>query len=103
MEVCDLESVVGECGASSEKCPYAGGEFAEIEGFGEVIVGTGVEASNSAGDFVLGGEEEDWRGVASIAEGAADGESVEAREHDIENDEVVLVDVGFVESVGAGG
>lgn len=41
--------------------------------------------------------------MAGLAESAADGEAVEAREHDVEDDEVVCVDVGFIDGVWASG
>jgi hypothetical protein len=66
----------------------AGDDFAHGEGFGDVVVGSGVEAFDALVDFAAGGEEEDGGGVGALAELFDYGEAVHAWEHDVHDDGV---------------
>ena len=65
----------------------AGGEFFGAEGFGEIVVGAGVEAEDAVLLGTAGGEHDDGNGGAA-AELGEDFEAVEAGEHDVEEDEI---------------
>ena len=81
----------------------AGEEDVEGEGLGEVVVGAGVEAGDDVEVGVAGGEHQDGRAVARLAEAFGDGEAVEAGEHDVEDDDVEGVGEGEGEAVCAVG
>jgi len=63
----------------------AGEEFAGVEGLGEVVVCTHLEANDAIDVFAAGGEEEDAVGGGG-AEAGEDFEAVDAGEHDVEED-----------------
>ena len=88
---------------AAEEGGDAGGEFVGVEGFGEVVVGAEVEALDAVGDLAAGGEHEDAAVEALLAHFLAEGEAVEAGEHDVEDEEVVAVVGGGAEAVGSGG
>jgi len=66
----------------------AGGEFAGIEGFGEVIIGADFEADDAVDVITVSGEHDDRDGGGG-ADLAEDLEAAHAGEHDVENDEGV--------------
>jgi hypothetical protein len=81
-------------------------EDAEVEGLGEVIVGTGGEAFYDVFRPAAGGEQEDGSVAASFAQGADDGEAVATGKHDVEEDgggRVGSVGCGSVKQPGEGG
>ena len=63
-------------------------ELVEREGLRKVVVGAGVEPCNAVLDGIPRREHQDRRPDASCAQATADGESVETREHHIEDDRV---------------
>jgi hypothetical protein len=73
------------CGAT-EKGLDANKEDVEIEGLGEVIVGSCFEAFQDLFGAGAGGEHQDWGEVLGFAERADDGEAVCAGEHAVEDD-----------------
>ena len=77
-------------------------EHDERERLGEVVVGAGVERLGLVVLAVLRGEHEYRRPVARLAELVADLVAVDARQHDVEHDRVVLVLGGHPEPIGAG-
>ena len=64
-------------------------EFARAEGLGDVIVGSDLEAEDAVRLAALGGQENNRHGreSLSLADGAAQFETVLARDHDIEHEE----------------
>lgn len=70
-----------------------GEEFLESKGFGEVVVGSCIEALDFIVDAIQGGEHDDRGRDAGLAEGSADFEPGHAGEHHIKEDD----GVGFVE------
>src|SRR5581483_2226075 len=64
------------------------GELAERKGFREVVVGTRVEPPHAVLERVAGGQHEDRGPHPSLAEPAADLESVHVRQHDVQDDRV---------------
>ncbi|KIF06562.1 hypothetical protein PL81_06860 [Streptomyces sp. RSD-27] len=67
----------------------AGAEHDEGERLGEVVVRPGVEAFGLVVLAVLGGEHQDGGGVAVGAHAGADLGAAEAREHEVEQDDVI--------------
>ena len=102
-EIGDGEEIGLACAGAAEDGADAGEEFREGEGFDEVIVGAEFEAFDAVFDGIAGGEEEDGDGGAGAAEFLEDGPAVEAGEHDVEDDEGVLVGAGEVEGIEAAG
>jgi hypothetical protein len=75
--------------AAAAECAEAGEEFLEGERLGEVVVGSGVEATDAILNAVEGGEKEDGCVDTVAPESAADFEAVDRGEHDVEDDDVV--------------
>ncbi len=73
-------------GGAAEEGLDADEEDVEVEGLGEVVVGSGFEAFEDLFGAGAGGEHEDWGVVLGFAEGAGDGEAVLAGEHAVEDD-----------------
>ncbi len=71
----------------SQHCADACGEFLGDERFGEVVVGTCLEAGTHGVGVGAGGDHDD-RHVAQSADGAADIEPVDAGEHDVDEHDV---------------
>jgi hypothetical protein len=97
-----FEDGFGVAGASAEKCPDPGEEFGEVEGFDQIIIGARVEAADAVGGGIAGREEEDGS-VFSGAQCCEDGKAVEFRQHEVDDQGIVLGFEGFVEGIGAGG
>lgn len=74
-------------------------EFAEGEGFDEVIITAGLEAADAVIDGAFGAEEQDRGADVLGAELADEGDAVEFREHDIDDGGVVGGGGGEVEGV----
>ena len=69
--------------------PHPGEQLVERERLGQVVVGAEVEASHAVGDAVARGQEQDRRLDAALAHGAHHAEPVAARQHHVEDDQVV--------------
>ncbi len=71
-----------------EHGPDASHEFIGIEGLGEIIVGSGIQAE----DTVLlldAGRQENYREIFAPTQLLENGKAVEDGEHDVEDDEIV--------------
>lgn len=94
----------GDGGATAQEGADAGKEFLAAEGFDQVIVGAEVEAADAILDAASGGEDEDGAVEAESPQVTAEGEAVEAGEHEIEKDQVGLAVGGEGEaSLAVGG
>ena len=88
----DIESVEGGMGgsfATADEGLGAGEEFAEVEGFGEIVVRTGVEELDDSVLAFFCSEDENGGGIFAGAHAAEEAVAVELGEHEVENDEVV--------------
>ena len=74
--------------------PHAGQQLVEPERLGEVVVRAGVEAADHVLHRVARGEHQDGRVAPLAAELRRHLEAVLLGQHDVEQDDVVLVDVG---------
>jgi uncharacterized membrane protein YdfJ with MMPL/SSD domain len=72
-------------------------QLTKIERFRDVVVGTQVKACNPRLDRVTRRQHQDRDGRSTPPELVKDGEAVTDREHDVENDRVVVRQAGFVE------
>jgi len=91
----EVGDAIGDSGgdehAAAAKSFYAGEELFEMEGFDEVVVGAGFEAGHFVFGGAEGGEHEDGEVGLVGADAAAEFEAADAREDDVEDDEVVFV------------
>ena len=76
---------------AAQQRAHAGQQLLEGEGLDQVVVGAAVEAGDLVVGRVAGGEHEHRNGQTTLAQVAADAETVETRQHDVEQDQVVLV------------
>ena len=74
-------------------------QLRERERLDEVVVGAAVEARDAVGDRVARGQHQHRRPDAGSAQPAADLEAVDARQHHVEHDRVVVVRLGHPERV----
>src|SRR5882762_449597 len=73
---------------AAQQCFDAGHQLQHVEGFGDVIVRTQLEADNLVRGLTTGGEHEDGRAQAGDANVATEVESVASREHDVQDNQV---------------
>ena len=73
---------------SAQECLDAGGDFVQVEGFGDVVVGSRSQALHAIGDRVAGGEEEDGQFGVAGAQAFQRLEAVHARHLHVEDDDV---------------
>ena len=97
-EIAEGERLIYHLANAAREGAHTGEELLVDEGLGHVVVGAAVEA----GDLVLGGfaggEDEHRRGDLFAAQGFDDVEAVHLRQHDVEDDEVVLSASGIIEA-----
>ncbi|ANZ13603.1 hypothetical protein SNOUR_01415 [Streptomyces noursei ATCC 11455] len=84
--------------AAPDQRTQPGEQHDEGEGFGQVVVCAGVEPIGLVVLAVLGGEHEDGRGHAALAQFRADPVAVDSRQHHIENDHLVRVLLGQLQA-----
>ena len=80
--------------AAAVQRPDAGQQLVEAERLRQIVVGAGVEAADHVLDRVARGEHQDGRVPPLPPELGRDLEPVLLGQHDVEQDDVVLVDVG---------
>ncbi len=75
---------------AAQECADAGDELADAERLGQVVVGAALEAEHLVGFLASRREHEDRHvAVGRVApDGATDGDAVESRQHQIEDDEI---------------
>ncbi len=75
--------------AASER-PQPRQQLGEGEGLGQVVIGAAIEAGNAVAHGVAGGQHQDRRPDPGLAQSPADLEAVDAGQHQVEDDRVVL-------------
>src|ERR1700686_195985 len=80
-------------------------KFAKLKRFGEVIIRSAIESANAVLDSVSRSEHKDGHPPPGFPKPAANFESVRSGNHDVQNDQVVLVDVRLIKRIftGSGG
>jgi hypothetical protein len=98
-EVADaqLGAAVGRPAAHERAQP--GQQLAEVERLDQVVVGAGVQPLDAVLDRIAGGEHEDRRAHALVAQPAAGLEAVQPRQHHVEDDDVVRRGAGHPQRV----
>jgi len=89
-------------GRAAKKCAETGEEFAKFERLGQIIVGAVIEPGDAIFDGVSSGEHENGNCGAGLAEAVANFKTAEAGKHDVQNDQIVGIDFGLLESFGTG-
>jgi hypothetical protein len=74
---------------AAKQCPHAGHQHRERERLGEVVVGSGFERLRLVQVAILGGQHQDRRPDALRPQVGADLKAVPARQHDVQDDQVV--------------
>ena len=69
-------------------------QFAQVEWLGQVIVGPGVEQLDDLRRLVARGENEDGGHVLAATNLAHNTEAIESRQHEVEQQEVVVLELG---------
>jgi hypothetical protein len=100
-EVVDDEHGIFGVVLAADEGADAGFEFAEDAGFGDVVIGAGVEAADAVFGVVLAGEDDDVGGDAFFAHLVEEGEAVDVREAEVEDDDFVLAGGGEAVAGGA--
>src|SRR6266480_1733873 len=87
-------------GSATDQRPEPGDERHVREGFGDEVVGAGVERLRLVELAVLGGQHQDRRPVPLFAKRRADAISVDPRQHDVEDDRVVRMLARHPQTIG---
>ena len=66
----------------------AGEQFARVEGLGQVVVGAHFQAHDAVDRIALGGKHQDRDGLSPYTQAAADGQTVLARHHQVEDQRI---------------
>src|SRR5438067_13528785 len=91
-EIGNRESACLLSAAPTQKRAGAGDQFREREGFGEIIVGAGVQAVHFGLYGFESSQQEDRSRLAFGAEARAYREPINLRQHNIEDDKIIRVD-----------
>ena len=87
LQIVDAQHGAPEHRGAAEEGADAGEEFVEVEGFGEVVVGAGIEPVDAGGRVAAGRQHED-RHVVGAAQFTREFQSGLARHHDVEQYEI---------------
>ena len=80
----------GASGAPPQQGAQAGGQFVEVEGFDQIVVGAGVEAPDAVADRVAGGDDQYRHRIVALA---PEGQRLQPgfpRQADVQQDRVVF-------------
>ena len=92
---------VGQPGGAADEGADTGQEFFQVKRFDEIVVGPFVEAFDAIINTVQGSKDQD-RSLLRLAKFLEHLPAVEAGEHEVENDGVVVPSTGFVEALMPG-
>src|SRR5262245_8706902 len=95
-EIGDLHGLRTQRGAPPQQRPQARQQFMEIERLDQVIVRARVETRDAIRRRVARRQHQDRESQTFRAQLAADFEAVLERQHDVENDQVVIVDARLI-------
>src|SRR6185437_14713901 len=92
---------VGRAFAAANKRLRSRDQLTEVEGFGQVIVRSGIEQLDNGGALVARSQYKNGSLVTAAANAANDTEAVETGQHQIEQQQVVVLKFGHGGTVGA--
>ena len=101
-EVGDGNFGVAELPGAAQQRTKTREQLAEFERLGKVVVGTMIEPGNAVLDGIARSQHKNGHAPAGLAQLAANFKTVAARNHHIEDDEVVSIDRRLVKRVVAG-
>jgi hypothetical protein len=93
-EITDCELSGPICGPPANQCPQPRQQLTKRERLDEVVIRAGIESAHPIVELMTSGQHQDRRPHPILAERSAYGEPVESREHHIEHDRVIFIDVG---------
>ena len=96
--VADLQPGLGLAGGAADEGAQPRQQFRQLEGFDEVIVRAGVQAPHAVANGIARGEHQHG-GLLGLAQPPQQFPAVHARQHDVEDDGVVVVALGLVEAL----
>src|SRR5436190_12877368 len=86
LEISEAHDLNGRGSAAAQERIGACDQFAELEGFGDVIVGAEIESEDDVLLLALGREHDDGHVESVAAHDAADFVTIYLRQHDVEED-----------------
>src|SRR3984885_2781950 len=89
-QVAVLNARIAAARGTTQHRTHAGGDFVQIEGFDDVIVGACIESRDSVLNLVASRENDDRRGVASLAQLAQHIDAVAVRQPKVEQHQVEM-------------
>ena len=99
--VVDFDIRLRLTGRAANQGAEARKKFGKVERLDEVIVGAGVESAHAVFGCITRSEQEDGS-LFLFAEASQNFPAVETREHEVENDSIVVIGFGFEEAGIAG-
>ncbi|MNZ72442.1 hypothetical protein D3C78_908210 [compost metagenome] len=79
----------GMAGGAADERAHTGENLFDMERLGDVVIGAGVDARHLVAPAVAGGEDENRHGLAGRTPFFDDGNAIQLRQADIENDRVI--------------
>ena len=89
----DRQIARGVAGGAPQKRPHARQHFLHMEGFGDIVVGAGVNALDLVAPSIAGGQDQDRHRASGLAPGFEDRDPVAFGQADVEHDRVVRLGV----------
>ena len=83
----------GVAGGAAQQSPQARQHFLHMEGFGDIVVGAGVDALDLVAPSIAGGQDQDGHRASALAPGFEDRDPVAFGQADVEHDRVVRLGV----------
>ncbi|MNO92222.1 hypothetical protein D3C76_837900 [compost metagenome] len=85
---CVLDEHLGPPGAAPEQGAQAGLELVEVERLDQIVVGAGIQPGDAVAGGVAGGEHQHWNGGAAGAQALQHAQAVQARQAEVEQQQV---------------
>ena len=78
-----------------------GQQLPDVEGFGQIVVGTGIQARHPVLDARAGGQHQNGHGTVAGAEGLGHLTSIQLRQHHVQDQQIIDAQPGVFEPRGA--
>jgi hypothetical protein len=89
LDVAGVATVPARPVAAAQQPLHPREQHGQVEGLGQVVVGPRLQAVHDVGGQALGRQHQDRHEVAGLPCAIGDGEAVDARQHDVEDHEVI--------------